>query len=484
MNQTRYDFDVAVLGAGPGGVAAATALALRGQRVALVSAQWLMGYGLEGAYKSKTMYELAREFHKVRTRWSGAIKGATVDLSNLCSANEQGAENLRQVQRAHLAEMGIRLYEGYGHFVDPHTVEVGQHRFTAAKAIISTGTRPRMLPGIEADGVHVMTSDEVVNVRRHIGSMVVLGAGVIGCEFASIFAAVGSEVILLDSQPRILNHEDPDMASFLARALRDLGVEVVSSARSEKIEIIDGKVHTTLTGGRLLVTDAALLAIGRIPNTNALNLEAAGVTLDKHGYIPVNDDMQSNVPHIYAVGDVGWRNCPNDLALVHVAEAEGRAAAAHILGNDHRFSDLNVPFIIFTIPMIAGAGLNEREAREKYGDGVRVGKYAHVRNSRAHAMQSTNGFVKLVVAPEGDDRILGARGVGEGVDVIAGEVSVMIENNLPYHYLLRTIHAHPSLSESLQGAAMIIAGEKPAYRDGEELAFSSATGAWQVVSPT
>lgn len=483
MSEHKYDFDVAILGAGPGGVAAATGLAMRGKRVAIISAQWLMGYGLEGAYKSKTMFELAREFHKVRTRWSGAIKGASVDLSGLFSANDEGARKLRQVQRSHLVGMGIELLEGYGRFVDPHTLEVGARQLSAEKIIIATGTRPRMLPGMEADERCILTSDEVVNVRHKYKSMAVLGAGVIGCEFASIFAALGTEVTLLDSQPHILSHEDPDTSAFLARSLSNLGVNVVNNARAESIQRQGDKAVTVLRSGQTLETEAVLLAIGREPNTGELRADLAGLELGKYGYVHVNEFMQSNVPHIYAVGDVGWRQCPNDLALVHVAEAEGRAAAYHILGQEHNFSDLNVPFIIFTLPMIAGAGMNEREAREAFGDGIRVGKYAHVRNSRAHAMQSINGFVKLIVAPEGDDRILGARGIGEGVDVIAGEIAVMIENDLPYSYLLKTIHAHPSLSESLQGAAMIIAGEKPCYQQGEELAYSNATGSWVAQAP-
>jgi dihydrolipoamide dehydrogenase len=218
-----------------------------------------------------------------------------------------------------------------------------------------------------------------------------------------------------------------------------------------------------LTDGTEVFTDLALLSIGRIPNADGLNIEAAGVETNKWGYVGTTDWMQTNVPHIYAVGDVGHRNTEHDLCLVHVAEAEGRAAIRYLFEPETRLSTSHVPFIVFTMPMVAGAGFNERDARAKFGEGIRVGKFGHVRSSRAHCQRATDGFVKLIVGPEGDDRVLGARGVGVGVDVICGEASVMIEHGLPYTYLLDSIHAHPSMSESLQGAALIISGELPEY---------------------
>ena len=230
----------------------------------------------------------------------------------------------------------------------------------------------------------------------------------------------------------------------------------------------DGRVHTDL-GGEVIVTDQALLAVGRHPNTGELNLDVTGVKLDKRGYIPTTDAMQTSVPHIYAAGDVGQRDNEHDLSLVHVGEAEGRAAIEHMTGKTGALATDYVPFIIFTLPMVAGAGLSESEARQRHGD-IRTGKWANVRNHRAHAMLSAEGFVKLIIGPEGDDRVLGVRAVGEGVDTVAGQVSVMIQHQLPFTHLLDATQAHPSMSESLQGAARIIAGTAPAYFDGEETA--------------
>lgn len=487
MGSHEYDFDLVVLGGGPGGVATATSAALRGYKVAVVSANWLMGYGLEGAYKSKSMYELARHLHKARLYWGKAAAELSRDPIKVYQNTSAGAARLRNVHRHQLEKMGISLFEGFGRFEDPHTILVesqdsGETRtITGDKITIATGTRPRCLPGMDADHKHILTSDEVVNIHHSVESMLILGAGVIGCEFASIFAAMGTKVTLIDSQPSILPHDDPDISKLLAGSLRAMGVEIINNERSQGMEVMDGRVHTTLRSGRVVETESALLAIGRIPNTGDLNLEKAGVEMNKWGYIPVSDHMQSNVEHIYAVGDVGLRDCDTDLCLVHVAEAEGRAASAHMLQRDSSISPHNVPFIIFTLPMIAGAGLNEKEALEKYGAEVRVGKYAHVRNSRAHAMQSTEGFVKLIVGPPGDDRVLGARGIGEGVDVIVGQVAVMIEHGLPYTHLLNSIHAHPCLSESLKGAALMISGDLPPYISGEEKASFTPTGTWRTM---
>ena len=471
MNTPTYD--LIVIGGGPGGVAAATSAALRGKKVALVNAKELMGYGLEGAFKSKTMYEIAREFYILRTRWEGVVTGARVDFGAIYQKSEGGASRLRSVRAQQLQEVGVEIHYGWGKFIDPHTLHVdltagGELTLTATNFVIATGTSPRHLRGMEPDGKHILTSDEVVNIDRPIESMLILGAGVIGCEFASIFASLGTRVTLIDTQARIFSHDDPDISEMLERSMHMLDIDILRSARAESMELVDGKVHTSLRGGRVIESDMALLAIGRVPNTSGMGLDIAGVELNKWNYIPTTDAMQTNVPHIYSVGDVGLRDTEHDLSLVHIAEAEGRTAIQHMYGESEALSTVHVPFIVFTLPMVAGAGLNETQARELYGDKIRVGKFAHVRNHRAHTQQSLQGFVKLIVGPEGDDRVLGARGVGDGVDSVIGEVSIMIQHGLPYTLLLDSIQAHPSLSESLQGAAFMICGESPKYTSDEE----------------
>ena len=475
MEKTHtQSFALVIIGAGPGGIAAAKAAALRGLRVALINYGHLMGYGLEGAFKSKSLYEIARAHRAVHHRWSLAQGGYQIDFDAIYRANQEGAQGLRHVHRQQLIDMGVALFEGFGTFVDPHTIAVMKHdqeiaRLVAEHIIVATGTRPRLLPGLRPIPQKILTSDEIVDTSAPAASMLVLGAGVIGCEFASIFAALGTKVTLLDTRERIFSHDDEDISALLQHGLRETGVEIIPSIRCKQIFLEQEKVHTLLEDGREIITETALLAIGRTPNVEGLHLERAGIRTNAHGSILVSDTMQTNIPHIYAVGDLGLRDTEHDLSLVHVAEAEGRTAIQAICGEPQPLKLEYVPFLVFTLPMIAGAGLSEHEARKKYG-AIRVGKWSHTRNHRAHAMSSHRGFVKLIVAPEGDDRVLGVRGIGDGVDAVIGEVAVMIQYQLPYTCLLHTTQAHPSFSESLRGAADLIAGHAHPYQEDEEYA--------------
>lgn len=453
--------EIIVIGGGPSGMAAALAAGAAGKRVTLVSDGRLLGDGLQGAYKSKAMWELARD--RLIARKSGygyAPSGQAVRFSEIHDQLERGVEELGEIYSRYLQAYRTELVIGRGRFVDPHAIEVDGHRLEADWFVIATGARPRTLPGVAVDGVRIMTTEHVVDVTEGFGSLVIVGAGVAGCEFASIFRALGVDVTLLDSAPRLLGNEDPDISDLITEFCRRAQMDVRFSARTRAMETIGGRVKTTLGDGSVIVTDRALLSIGREGTTADLGLEAAGVTVGGGGIIPVNDNLQTNVPHIYAVGDVGGRNTPLDMALVHVADAEGRMAIRHLSGKSISIHPEYVPFIIFTMPMIAGAGLCEQDARSRFGD-VRVAKFLNARNHRCHAMRSFEGFVKLVVGPTGDDRILGVRAIGEQADTVIGAVAVLIDNGIPYTYLLDALQAHPSLGESLQNAARVIAGFLP-----------------------
>lgn len=454
-------FDVLVVGAGPGGMAAATRSALKGLKVALVNGQGLWGYGIHGAYKSKGMYELAKD-HLVATKIGRGYAPSPheIDFREIHAQLLEGSAELEALYRTQIDMLGITEINGFASFVDAHTVDVEGAQFQADHIIIATGTRPRWLPGIERDSDSIMSSDEVVSLTQLPESLLILGAGVIGCEFATIFNTFGSKVTLVDSHPEILSHEDEDITEFLTKNFETNDIRIVPSARLKSMRDLDGRVVTTLEDGAIIETDMALVSVGREPCTEDLNLEAAGVVTDEKGYIPMNDHRQTNMPHIYAVGDVSQSGSELDMSLVHVAEADGHETVHHILGGQAPIPMNHIPFIIFTLPMVAGAGENEKTAREKYGE-IRVAKLNNVRNHRAHAMRSFMGFVKLIVGPEGDDRILGVRACGPQADTLIGEVSLCIQNNLPYTYLMDAIHAHPSLSESLHNAARMLAGLYP-----------------------
>jgi dihydrolipoamide dehydrogenase len=316
------------------------------------------------------------------------------------------------------------------------------------------------LPGIQHKHELIMSSDEIVSLDRLPDSLMIIGAGIIGCEFASIFNSFGTRVTLLDSHQNILAHEDNDVIMFLTENFKANDIRLYRSAQLESMQVQSDQVVTRLQDGKEIITERALVAVGRTPCTGTLNLDDAGVQISSTGFLPVNNRCQTNVEHIYAVGDVGKRESDLDLSLVHVAEAEGNQAIHHILSGEKPLAMEHIPFIIFTIPLIAGAGESEKIARAKYGK-VRVARLNNVRNHRAHAMRNFAGFVKLIVGPEGDDRILGVRACGPQADSLIGEVSLAIQHRLPYTCLMDAVHAHPSLSESLHNAARMLAGLYP-----------------------
>ncbi len=463
--------DIVVIGAGPGGLSAAGTLALHGRDVLVISDGHLMGYGIEGAFKSKAGFEIARLHAHATMRRDLFELPAAPSFDAVEQSIEHAAKGLGDSIRNRLDRLGIEVVEGRGRFIDANSVMVGDDTIRARHIVIATGTVPRVFPGVRVDGHRVLTSDEIVGIKFLPKSLLILGAGIIGCEFASIFNGLGSKVKLVDTQDRILASEDEDVSRFLSRGLSMSGVDVIHSCRFEGMEVGKDSVTTSLSNGQQVVTESVLFAVGRNPNTGGLDTRAAGIDFDDRGYIPVGDDMRTNVPHIYAVGDVGQRNTPMDIALVHVAQAEGRCAAYSILGEAFTLNMDHVPYIIFTMPMIAGAGLGETVARERHGN-VRVGKFPYGRNHRAHATFPPIGFVKLIVGPDGDDRILGIRAIGRDADAIVGAASIMIDQALPYTYILNSIMPHPSLLECLEGAAHIIAGDALSYEEGEEYSFN------------
>ena len=447
---------------------------LQGKRAIIINDGPLMGYGIEGAFKSKAGYEIAREYLHVRYRDDVFGQIPAMDFSKLQMGIDRSAASLTSMLETRLQRLNVRVVQGEATFVDAHRVAVGGREFSGDHIVIATGTRPRILPNMSVDGKRVITSDEAINLSHSPKSVLILGAGVIGCEFASMFNAVGTEVHLVDTRARIMSNEDSDISEFMKNAFDARGIHVIPSSRYQSHELQDDGVRTTLSTGDIK-TEMLLLAVGRIPCMDNINLEATGVALDERNYIQIDANARTNVSHIYAVGDIGTRNVPSDLSLVHVAEAEGRCAAAHILGTEYPQGLDHIPYIVFTIPMLAGAGVTESYVREHYGD-VRVGKYPYARNHRAHAIQPPIGFVKLIVGPPGDDRILGVRTVGPNADAIVGAAAIMIERNLPYTYLLESIFPHPSLLECLKGSAHIIAGDALQYEEGEELTIAQALG--------
>ncbi|HLT37585.1 MAG TPA: NAD(P)/FAD-dependent oxidoreductase [Enhygromyxa sp.] len=470
-----HDYEVCVIGCGPAGFAAAMRCWDFGKKIALIEKGPLGGAGVfNGALSSKTFWELSRDYRNARRLDRGfRAEHVEVDFDAVRSVVDQACEEkARQISRQldALAEPrpdypgSIRRYRGLARFLDPHTVHIegtgaGQSwRVSADHFIIATGSRPRDLPNIEVDGRSIITSDHIGSLDEFPRSLVILGAGVVGCEFATIFANFGrTKVYLIDRAPRILPFEDADIANLCATNLEAQGVTIHRQATLISMRRVpNGMVEYTIehaTGGReTICVEKALISVGRVPNTESLDLDKAGVQLHDRGHI-VDEDTRTNVPHIYAVGDVTL-----DIALVNVGEIEGRHAAERICaGQDCKLSYENLSTIMFLAPEVAAIGLNEQDAQTRRIP-YRVGVYDYSLVNRAIAMRATEGFVKLLVSDDDELRILGMRALGTHASTTLEAVSLMIQHGRSARELAELYHPHPAITEGLQDCVRMLLG--------------------------
>lgn len=487
------DFDVCVVGAGPAGYAACMRLVDLGKKVCLVERSRVGGAGVfNGALSSKTLWELSKDYRKALRRDRGYhAEDVQVHFEAVAHVVAEATDTKRDqmmLQLEHLARPTsevpgtVTLVEGTAAFVDPHTIRVegtapGDHRsITADHFIIATGSRPRLLPGCDVDGRNIITSDHIGNLREFPRSLVILGAGVVGCEFATIFANYGqTKVYLIDRQDRILPFEDQDISRVCSRNLEQRGVTIHHSAKLLEMKTEGDCVVYTIehaTGGRETIrVDTALISVGRVPNTDGLNLQAAGIELTKRGHIEV-DDTRTKVPHIHAVGDVTL-----DVALVSIGEIEGRHAAETIGGlQTPALSYDNLSTIMFLDPEVAAIGLNEQDA-QKQRIPYRVAVYNYSLVNRAIAMRATDGFVKLLVSNDDELRILGMRALGVHASTALEAVSFMMHHGRSVRELAELLHPHPAVTEGLQDCVRMLLGTsiyKPSvFRN--ELRLSSIT---------
>jgi dihydrolipoamide dehydrogenase len=471
-------YDVCVIGAGPAGFAAAMRLWDFGRRVCLVERGRLGGTGVhDGALSSKTLWELSCDYRCAQRRDRGYVAtdlqvrfDAVMQVVDEATRTKEG-QMLRQLRALapaagtslHEGSGSIALVEGTARFVDPHTVEVsgagiGESRRIHADAfIVATGSHPRTLPDIEIDGQRIITSDHIGRLARFPRSLVVLGAGVVGCEFATIFANFGqTKVYVIDRAERILPFEDPDVARVCSTNLEAKGVTIHHRAKLVSMRVVDDEVEYTIehhTGGRETIrVETALVSIGRVPSTRGLGLPDIGVELDAGGHVVV-EDTRTRVPHVYAVGDLTL-----DVALVSVGEIEGRHAAERIAGHTNApLRHDNLSTIMFLDPEVAAIGLNEQQAQERRIP-YRVAVYDYSLVNRPIAMRATGGFVKLLTTDDDELRILGMRALGVHSSTMLEAVSLMIQHGRSARDLAELLHPHPAVTEGLQDCVRMLMG--------------------------
>jgi len=460
MEQT---YDVAIIGAGPGGYVAAIRAAQLGLKVALVEKEHLGGVCLNwGCIPTKALLRNAEVISLLKRGkdFGFTVAGFEADFGAAVERSRKVSERLVKGIDALMRKHEVEVIEGVGVLKSANQVEVtlnkgGARTLSARNVIVATGGQARAIPGVEMDGERVLTYREAIVLRELPASAVIVGAGPIGMEFAHIWSAYGAEVAVVEMLPRAAPLEDEQVSQELERAFKRRKVKVLTSTRVQGVETTASGVRVSVAneeGEQTLEAERALIAIGVRPNSERLGLEHVGVQVQR-GFIGVDEHMRTNVPGIYAIGDVTGK-----LALAHVASAQGIVAAETIAGVETVKLDYEaMPRCMYCHPQVASFGLTETQAVER-GREVKVGKFPFRANGKALGLGDYDGFVKLV-ADATSGEILGAHLVGPEVTELLPELVLARHWELTPEEIARTVHAHPTLSEALMEAAHGVFGE-------------------------
>src|SRR5689334_12170676 len=451
------EYDVVVLGAGPGGYTAAIRAAQLGLKTAIIEKKYWGGVCLNvGCIPSKALLrnaELAHIFTK-EAKTFGISGEVTFDFPTAVQRSRKVADG--RVKGVHflMKKNDIKEYDGWGSFVDPNTLDVtlndgSSETVTFGSCIIATGATTKLLPGTQLSD-RVVTYEEQILTEELPGSIVIAGAGAIGVEFAYVLANYGVKVTIVEFLDRVVPLEDPEVSKELARAYKKLGVEILTSTRVDSIDESGEKVKVTVTGkdgaAKVIEADKVMQAIGFQPRVDGYGLDKTGVQLTERGAIAVDGLCKTNVPNIFAIGDVTAK-----LMLAHAAEAMGVIAAETIAGHETMELDYAmIPRATFCQPQIASFGYTEEEAK-KLGHDVKVAKFPFTANGKAHGLNDPNGFVK-VISDAKYGELLGAHLIGPEVTELLPELTLAQKWDLTTKELARNVHAHPTLSEALQEA--------------------------------
>jgi dihydrolipoamide dehydrogenase len=456
-------FQVIVIGGGPGGYVAAIRAAQLGRKVAIVERDRLGGVCLNwGCIPTKALLRNAEVLSLAQrgTEFGLQIQGLTADYRMAQVRSRQVADRLTRGVAYLMRKNNITIVPGAARLRSATHVEVQPIDGGASQVlegehiILATGSRERLLPGVTVDGQRVWTSYEALQVETTPESLIIIGAGAVGVEFASVFATYGTRVTLIEMLPTLVPLEDPEIAEVLEQAFRKRGMQILTGTKVDKVEVSDQGVRVVAAspqGTQDLSAAALLLAVGRAPNIETLGLEAVGVAVER-GFVRVSGSQQTSIPNIYAIGDVA-----GPPLLAHKAMAEGVIAVEQLAGRIPKpLERTNIPNCTYCAPQVASIGLTEPGARAA-GREVKVGKFPFRASGRALAMAETEGFVK-VVADAKFGEILGVHIVGPEATEVIAEVAALKTLEATIEELFLTVHAHPTLAEALLEAALAADG--------------------------
>ncbi len=450
-----------IIGSGPGGYVAAIRAAQRGAQVTVIENAEVGGTCLNwGCIPTKTLVASAEALERVRNAADFGIdvKGdVTYNLSKIRERKDKVVSTQVKGIRGLFKSWGVTLIDGRGSLFSPDVVRVVRKDGTTMdiksdKVIIATGSRPAKLPGFPFDGESVITSDDAILLKRIPKSLLIIGAGVIGAEFAFIYRAFGAEVTMVEMLPRSLSTEDEEMSDIIEREFKKSRIKLMTNAGVKGVEKdADGMMIASLSNGQTIKTEMILVSIGRSMNSGEIGLEGLGVVKGKRGEIIVNEKMGTSMPGVYAIGDVTGK-----IMLAHVASHQGLVAVENALGGSEKMDYQAVPAGIFTMPEIGSVGLREKQAIEQ-GIKYRVGRFPYRALGKAHAMGEITGMVKII-ADEATDRVLGVHICGAHATDMIHEGALAIRIGSTTKQLAHMIHAHPTLAEALMEAAEDIDG--------------------------
>jgi len=454
-------YDLAVIGAGPGGYVAAIRASQLGMRVVCVDREAALGGTCLriGCIPSKALLDSSELFWQARTRLAAhgvSVGEVSLDLLAMMRRKEQVVHGLTTGVATLFKKNRITPRQGRARITAPGLVAIeGPDAGTvlASRILVATGSEPATLPGFELDGARIVSSEEALSFDAVPARLLVIGAGAIGLELGSVWARLGSEVRVVEVADRIVPGMDRDLTRALQSALEKQGLTFRLSTQARKAVVKDAAVEVTIETGGAAVTesfDRVLVAIGRRPVTAGLGLDALGVTLDPKGHVRVDERFETSVPGIHAIGDV-----IGGPMLAHKAEEEGIACVERIAGQAGHVNYEAIPSVVYTWPELAGVGKTEEDCRAQ-GLEVTTGTSRFAANGRARAMGERDGLVK-VVADARSDRVLGLHILGPHASELIAEAALAIEFGASAEDIARTSHAHPTLAEAVREAALAVA---------------------------
>ncbi|PKO04868.1 MAG: dihydrolipoyl dehydrogenase [Chloroflexi bacterium HGW-Chloroflexi-3] len=459
------EYDVVVLGAGPGGYVAAIRSSQLGLKTAIIDKEWMGGVCLNvGCIPSKSLLKNADVAYTLRNgakEFGFSFDNLKLDYSVAVKRSRQVSNRLTKGVGFLMKKNNIDVIMGAGRLSAKNKISVttedgGTLEVVAKNIIVATGAYSSQIPGVEIDGEKILTYKEAILQTKQPQSVVIIGAGAIGVEFATIWNGYGTEVTIVEMLPRLVPLEDEEIGTELEKAFKKAGIKSLTGYRVEKVETTESGVKVTVSqdgSEKILEAEQALIAIGFKPNTADIGLKEVGVNLDKRGFIEIDDRMATSVSGIWAIGDVTGK-----LLLAHVASAQGIVCAENIAGVESVKLDYRMmPRATYCHPQVASFGLTEAQAKED-GYEVKVGRFPFQANGKSLGLGESAGFIKIITDVKYGE-ILGAHLIGPEVSELLPELTLAQSMELTAEEIARNVHAHPTLSEIIMEAAHGIVGE-------------------------